>query len=89
MTFNNKVLYSIVPTIILASVGVHLYVPGGIFQMWHFIVLNLLFVIHNIMLYKEQGKQGIAVANKILYTILLFLILPFHYILVWGILKSK
>lgn len=89
MDVSRKFLYTIAPTITLVIMIVMINYPFGVIEGWHVFLSNILLLIQTIFLYKEMGKADFSKDKKVLYTILLITILPFHYILVWGILGKE
>lgn len=88
MKKTKKILYSIIPSVIIVLTMIHLITFHGIFESSHFIILNLLFIIQIILLYIEMGNYELTTSKKFLYTFGLLAFIPFHYILVWGILPA-
>lgn len=82
-----KILISIAPTISL--VLFYMMISNyTLIQGWHVIVANIILLAQTVWLFKKMSKMGIPRDKKLLYTFLLVCILPFHYVLVWGILKD-
>lgn len=89
MSLKKRFLFSCIPTIIMALMIVHIVRPEGIFGIGHFIVLNVTLIIQNILLYNEMEKSGLSKDLRVLYSLLLFSVLPFHYFVVWWVLKDR
>ncbi|MEZ4960977.1 MAG: hypothetical protein R2830_14225 [Saprospiraceae bacterium] len=89
MDIKKKILYSVVPTIVIILTVIHLSRPAGIFNLTFFIAINAAVLVQVALLFREMKINRIEVGRRILYIFLLISFLPFHYILIWGILKEK
>ena len=85
MTLGYKLVYSIIPIGIIILFVIHMMVPGGVFNMTYFLVLNIINIVQIVLLYKEMGKRKFKRSDQVLYTFLLVMFLPFHLYLIWGI----
>lgn len=89
MGIRKKLVYSIIPSVVVAVIIAHLMTFGGILEIWHVIALNILLLCQVILLYNEMGKTKLTLSSKVLYTLILVSFLPFHYILIWGIMERE
>ncbi|RMG78835.1 MAG: hypothetical protein D6714_17365 [Bacteroidetes bacterium] len=88
MEFKKRILYSVIPTIAVVVLILQFSTVNWNLSFWHVIGLNLLLVLQTVLLYKEMGRYEIHRERKILYVAILMMFLPFHYILVWLLLKK-
>jgi hypothetical protein len=90
MSILSKIALSIVPSISIILFFIIINHPIGIISGWHVLISNFLLLIQTIFLYRKMKLTKISKETRILYTVFLITILPFHFVLIWKILpKSK